>query len=170
MLWRLLFIVAVLLPERTALADARLGASMNDFRSAWGRAARQEQLVRTATAVWKFDGQKNAILSPGIFEADVSFFDGIACQIVLRSAQPLTKDKSAKLAKTLLPRFQASDLAKLKSKGRDGRTYALSSGGYITLWAEEKPAVMVIRSKLFLRNNEVFDREAAKVRPPTSNH
>jgi hypothetical protein len=82
----------------------------------------------------------------------------------------LRKADLVKLGKALVPLFQTSDLATLKSESDGGRTYALSSGGYITAWAKEKPTVVVLRSDLFLRNKELFDQEAAKVRPPTSNH
>jgi hypothetical protein len=151
-------------------AEARLGSTINDFRSAWGNPIREEVLDHTATLLWRPAEQGNEAFPPSIFEAEVSFLDQIACQIVLRSNQPLKKAVLVKLGKELVPEFRTSDLSRLKSESDGGRTYTLSSGGYITAWAREKPAVMVIRSTLFLRNNELFDREAAKVRPPTSNH
>jgi hypothetical protein len=145
----------------------RLGSSIDDFRSRWGPPVRGVVLARTTRLVWKPAGRKNKALPLGICEAQVSFLDRIACEIVLRSKEPLTKRKSVKLAKMVVPRFRASDLATHQSRSGGCKTYALSSGGYmITYW---KPTVIVTRSPLFLQNNQLFAQEAPSVRRPTAN-
>jgi hypothetical protein len=151
-------------------AQARLGSSINDFLSLWGSPIREEVLDRTARIVWDPPAKNNEELSKAIFEAEVSFLDRIACEIVLRSKHPLKKARVVKLAKELVRDFPTSDLTTLKSENDGGITYTLSSGGYIAAWPTVKPGVVVIRSTLFLENNELFAQEAAKVRPPTSSH
>jgi hypothetical protein len=150
--------------------EARLGSTIDDFRSSWGLPTREETLVRTARVVWRWPDEASAPLPAGIFEAEVSFLDGIACEIVLRSNQRMKKVDLGNLGKALVPSFQVSDLARVKSRSDGTSTYAIRDGGYMTAWCNEKPAVMMIRGGLFLQNRELFDQEAAKVRPPTSNH
>jgi hypothetical protein len=155
--------------RKSAKRVTHLGSSIDDFRSRWGPPVRGVVLDRTMRLVWKPAGRKNKALPVGICEAEVSFLDRIACEIVLRSKQPLTKRKSAKLAKMVVPHFRPSDLATHKSRSGGGKTYALSSGGYMTVWTYRKPAV-VVTSPLFLQNNRLFAQQAASVRPPTANH
>jgi hypothetical protein len=163
-------------PERQTVAllssvtKPHLGSNIDGFRSAWGSPIREETLVRTARVVWRWSDGTNAPLPRSIFEAEVSFLDGIACEMVLRSKEQMKKSDLVNLGKALVPSLQMSDLARLKFRSDGSRTYALRDGGYITAWLGEKPAVMVIRNSLFLQNRELFDQEAAKVRPPTSNH
>lgn len=154
--------------RKPAKLTTRLGSSIDDFRSRWGTPVRGVVLARTTRLVWKPVGRKSKALPMGICEAEVSFLDRIACEIVLRSKQPLTKRKSVKLAKMVVPNFRASDLATHKSRSGGCKTYALSSGGYMITY--RKPAVIVTRSPLFLQNNRLFAQQAASVRPPTVGH
>lgn len=142
----------------------RLGASIDDFRFRWGTPVRGIVFARTTKLVWRPAGRKNKALPVSICEAQVSFLDRIACKIVLRSKQPLTKRKSVKLAKMVVPHFRASDLTTHKSRSGGGKTYALSSGGDMTVWTYRKAAVIVTRSPLFLHNTQLFAQEAASAR------
>lgn len=144
-----------------------LGRSPADFRSTWGAPTQVERLTRTATMLWK---SKIRTLSPNIAEAEVAFLDGNACQIILRSRRPLSRQTIAELGKALVPSFRSTGIPTPKILSDGARTYALPGGGLVTVWADEKPAVMVIRGVAFVQNKEVFDREAAKVRPPTASH
>jgi hypothetical protein len=168
---RLFFVIALAsVSGSVAEASSSLGKSPDAFRTAWGHPSREERLTRTASSLWKFDQRRSNSLPADIAEAEVSFLDGMACQIILRSRRPLTKERIADLAKTLVPSIRKTGIPTPRTLSDGARTYALPDKGYITVWAEEKPAVMVIRSRIFLRNKEVFDREAAKVRPPTASH
>lgn len=151
----------------TSVTEPHLGSSLDDFRSAWGPPIREETLVRTARLAWRWSGETNQLLSTGIFEAEVSFLDGIACEIVLRSEQQITSLKLAKLAKRVLPTFRSEDFA--KPMNHFG-TYRLSDGTFVWANKHEKHTVIVIKGPGYTRNEDLFDREAAKVRPPTSNH
>jgi hypothetical protein len=147
-----------------------MGSSPEEFRSVWGAPAREERLSRTTSILWKFNQRRTSSLSPDIAQVEVFFLDRMACQVIVRSRRTLTRERIAELAKALVPAVRKTGVP-VARKLRDGaRTYALHDGGYMTVWAEEKPAVMLIRSRVYLQNKEVFDREAAKVRPPTASH
>lgn len=151
----------------TSVTELHLGSSIDDFRSSWGPPFREETLVRTARLVWRWSDETNQMVSTGVFEAEVSFLDGIACEIVLRSKQQITSLKLAKLAKQFLPTFRSGDFTKpMNGFG----TYRVSDGTLV--WANKYKGhtVIVIKGPDYTRNEDVFDREAATVRPPTSNH
>jgi hypothetical protein len=154
----------------TALADARLGASMDDFRSRWGRPSHQEILTRTATLRWKRAASRDQSFLPGVFEAEVAFLDKMACEIVLRSNERKSHPAMARLAAPVLPRSRANDFSKPKSDVNGIQIYELADGTSVSVKQHQGHTVIVIKAECFMRNEEVFDREAAKIRPPTSNH
>jgi hypothetical protein len=168
---RLFFLTILLLPAgHTALVGARLGGTIDDFKSQWGSPSREEVLGRTARLVWHSAGQKRQPTPLPTSETEVSFVKRIACEVVLRLKHPPTKHQVAELGRALVPDFSEADLSIVKSMSGGGKTYELTTGGHVTVWAKARPSVVIIRSKLFLRNQDLFDREAAKVRPPTANH
>lgn len=167
--WRLFLIAAVLLPGRIALADARLGATIDDFRSRWGRPSHQEILTRTATLRWT-TASRGQSLVPGVFAVEVAFLDRTACEIVLRSKERIARIAIARLAQPFLPRLNANGFAKPKSDVNGIRIYELADGTTVSVKEHQGHTVIVIKGECLMRNQEVFDREAAKVRPPTSNH
>lgn len=150
--------------------EARLGSSIDDFLSAWGTPSDEESLVRTANLKWKRLPASFESIVPDVFAAEVAFLDGIACEIVLRSKQRITRDKMIRLAKPILPHFRAADFAKPRSDVNGIRIYALEDGTSVSVNEHKGYFVIVIKGQCYLGNEEVFDREAAKVRPPTSNH
>jgi len=151
-------------------AQPRLGSSTEDFRSAWGPPIREEVLSRTATLVWRLADQSKETFPTGIFQAEVSFLDQIACEIVFRSKRWTTPDKMVRLARLVLPQFSAQDFAKPRSDVNGIRIYDLEDGTSVSLKEHEGHMLIVIRGQCYLRNEAVFDGEAATVRPPTSNH
>jgi hypothetical protein len=168
---RLLLAVALVsITGSVSAGNASLGSSPDDFRSVWGAATHEERLTKTSSLLWNFNQRRTSSLSSDIKQVEVSFLDGMACQIILRSRRPLTRERIAELGKALVPSLRKKGVPRPRALGDGVRTYALRDGGYITVWADETPAVMVIRSRVFLQNKEVFDREAAQVRPPTPSH
>lgn len=145
----------------------RVGSSINDFVSTWGPPSDEETLGRTANLKWKDLTASGESIMPGIFAIEVAFLDRIACQIVLRSAQRITRQKLAEVAQSFLPAFRNDDFAKPLN---DSRTYKLSDGTLVWANKHNGHTVIVIKGPDYTRNEDVFDREAATVRPPTSNH
>jgi len=165
-----LVLTGLFLTGGTVFADTRLGASINDFRSLWGPPSAEETLVRTASLKWNRRRANGESIVPGTFAVEVEFLDGIACEVALRSKQRITPNKLAQLAKPFLAAFRDGDFAKPKSDVNGFRIYELSDGTFVQVNKHEKHTVIVITSPCYLRNEHVFDREAAKVRPPMPNH
>lgn len=154
----------------TGTTEPRLGSSIDAFRTAWGSPIREEMLVRTATLTWRAAGQSNEEFPTGIFEAEVSFLERIACGIVLRSKRRTTPDKTIRLVQPVLPPFRAADFAKPRSDVNGIRVYDLEDGTSVSVKEHGGRMVIVIKGQCYLDNEAVFSGEAAKVRPPTSNH
>jgi hypothetical protein len=171
MRWQSLAITAVFaLIQQAAHATPRLGDGMSDFRSRWGQPSHQEILTRTATLRWNGKNSRSESLVPGVFAVEVAFLDRTACQIVLRSKQRKPRLAMARLAKPVLPRFRATDFAKPKSDVNGIQIYELADGTSVSVKEHQGHTVIVIKAECFRRNEDVFNREAAKVRRPTSNH
>lgn len=154
----------------TSAPEPRLGSSINDFVSVWGPPFDEESLDRTANLKWKDLAASGESIMPGIFAIEVAFLDKIACEIVLRLRRRTTRDKMVRLVAPVLPHFRASDFAKPRSDVNGIRIYDLEDGTSVSAKEHEGHTVIVIKGQCYLRNEDVFDREAAKVRPPTSNH
>lgn len=154
----------------SSATESRLGSRIDDFRSLWGPPSDEESLIRTATLKWNRLPANGESIVPGVFAAEVAFLDGTACEIALRSRQRITTRKVAELAKPFLTTFRSADFAKPKSDLNGFRIYELSEGNVVLVNKHERHNVIVIMDKCYLRNQDVFDGEAAKVRPPTSNH
>jgi hypothetical protein len=153
----------------TSVTEPQLGSSIDDFRSAWGLPSAEENLSRTANLKWNRTLTKGEPIVPGVFAVEVAFLDGIACEIALRSRQRITPNKLRQLTKPFLTAFRYADFAKPKSDFNGFLVYELSDGSFVSVNKHEKHRVIVITGPSYIRNESVFDREAAKVRPPTSN-
>jgi hypothetical protein len=167
---RLIFSVGFFASCGAMFADARLGGGMNDFRSDWGRPSYEESLSRTATLRWNQQTSRIKSAVPGVFAVEVAFLDRIACEIVLRSKQRQTPNKMVRLAEPVLPHLHTGDFAKPRSDVNGIQIYKLADGTSVTLKEHKGHTVIVIKGECFLRNEDIFNREAAKVRPPTPNH
>jgi hypothetical protein len=166
----ILVLAGFVLTAAAGFADTRLGATVDDFRSQFGRPSREEILVRTASLKWDRPGAQNASITPGVFAVEVEFLDSIACEIALRSTGRITSKKLVQIAKPFLAAFRDADFAKPKSDVKGFRIYELSDGAFVQVNKHKKHTVIVITGQSYLRNENVFDKEAAKVRPPTSSH
>lgn len=162
---RCCLVASWLVSAGTLFADTRVGSSINNFRSSWGSPSSEETLVRTATLKWSLRPNGKSI-APGVFAVEVAFLDGIACEIVLRSQRRMTPSKLVELTKP----FRSADFLKPQSEMREVETLKLSDGTLVWANKHEGHTVIVIKGPCYIRNEDVFDREAAKVRPPTSNH
>jgi hypothetical protein len=151
------------------LADARLGSSIDDFRSVWGPPSGGETLVRTANLRWNRGDSRIRSIVPGVFTAQVAFLDTNACEIILRSKRRVTPKKLRQFAQPLVSSIGAEDFTKAKSSGNGIRIYELSDGTSVSVKKRPRHTVVVLKSKSYLENEHVFDDEA-KVRPPMSNH
>jgi hypothetical protein len=152
------------------LADARLGANIDEFRSKWGRPAHEEILTRTATLRWRRKVSHDESFVPGAFAVEVAFLDKTACEIVLRSYEKKNSAAIARLVQPVLPRFRVEDFATPKSDVNGIQIYQLADGTSVSVKEHRGHTIVVVKGECFMRNEDVFDREAAKVRPPTSNH
>lgn len=171
MLFRqVLFATMMFMGTGTVLADTRLGASVDQFRSKWGHPSHEEVLARTATLRWNRENSRAKSVVPGAFAVEVAFLDKTACEIVLRSNGQRTSTAIARLVEPLLPRFRADDFVKPKSDVNGIQIYKLADGTSVSVKEHRGHTVVVVKGECFMRNEDVFDREAAKVRPPTSNH
>ena len=167
----LLFAATFFMTGGTLMADARLGATIGEFRSLWDRPSREEVFVRTATLTWNRQPSRSSpVLPSGIFAVEVAFLDGIACEIVLRSKKRTAPGEFIELLEPLVAHFHAADFAKPKSDVNGIRIYDLSDGTSVSVKEHKGQLVIVMRSQCYLHNEDVFAREAAKIRPPTSNH
>jgi hypothetical protein len=148
----------------------RLGSSIGDFVSIWGPPSRKETLARTANLKWKRRGLNGASVVPGAFAVEVAFLDGIAREIALRSTERITPHKLVKLAKPFLTTFRSADFVKPEAEADAFPAYKLSDGTFVWANKRKRHTVIVIKSPGYSRNEERSNREAAKIRPLTSNH
>jgi hypothetical protein len=163
--------VITLLVSRSGLcAEPKLGDSIEEFSSAWGSPTQHERLVRTARLTWDWRESRPESIKPGVFAVEVAFLDRVACEIVVRSKHRMTRSKVAQLVEPLVPDVDAADFPKPKSDVNGIQIYELGDGSAVSVKKHRGHAVIVIMGLTFLRNNRVFDGEAAKVRPPTPNH
>lgn len=163
--------VITLLGCRSELyAEPRLGDRIEEFSSAWGSPTQQESLVRTARLTWDWRESRPKSIKPGVFAVEVAFLDRVACEIVVRSKRRMTRNKVAQLVEPLVPDVDAADFPKPKSDVNGIQIYELGDGSAVSVKKHRGHAVVVIMGLTFLRNDRIFDGEAAKVRPPTPNH
>jgi hypothetical protein len=148
----------------------RLGASISDFVSILGPPSDEETIFRTASLKWKRQRANANSIVPDVFAVEVAFLDGVACEIALRSKRRITPYRLVKLTEPFLTTSDNSNFVKPELKVSDLRTYMLSDG--TSVWANKhrKHTIIVIRGSDYVLNEEVFNREAATVHPPTSNH
>ena len=102
---------------------------------------------------------------------ETSAIDGAVCQVVARSRRSLSDAETAKIAQRFFQRrYRAADFVAARRQYGEQVEYKLHDGDYVKTAPYDGKYIVVVSSKTYWRNIEVFDREAAKVRPPTSNH
>src|SRR6266478_3585156 len=164
-------VVLCLLINGLAMADTRLGGPISDFRSHLGPPFHEEVLARTATLKWNEPRVGGRPIAPGIFAAEVVFLDRRACEIVLRSRRKIPRDYLYRLVNPFVENFKGTKMPKPKSDFPNSTVYELTDHTFVVVnKLRGEGDVIVIMGACYSQNQEIFDREAAKVRPPTSNH
>jgi hypothetical protein len=165
-----LILVVSLLSANSAFAGARLGTTIEAFQSAWGRPTTQRQIDRTARFVWgPYNQQTN--LPWGVREAQVQFLDNVACSVLLRGR--LGVDESwgwvVRHIRQMIPDCP-QELPRPQRDSVGDREFRLKDGTFIAVRKFKARTIIVISEPLFLQNEEVFTREAAKIYPPKADH
>lgn len=162
--------VALMLCSTCCLAAPRLGSTLAEFTSYFGAPAYRQRLVRTSTLRWKrLQGREPVLTTVAAASFEVSALDGTVSEIVVRCKHPLSDAETALLAHRFLRRYRAADFSK-PSGSEDYKVYRTRDGGFVTVGEHRGKSVVVLRDASQQRNQDIFDREAAKVKPPTSNH
>jgi hypothetical protein len=162
----LIAIAVSLVFMNSACAGAYLGATIDDFQSAWGRPTVEERIDRTVRFVWgPYDQQTN--LPSGVREAQVQFLDHLACAVVLRGRLGVHENWNwvAKHIRQMIPNCPQS----LSMPGRNSsgsREFTLKDGTFLRIAQFKDRTIIVVLGRVFLQNEEVFSREHAKLYPP----
>jgi hypothetical protein len=148
---------------------ASLGSPAHDFRADLGAPSWEEHLVRTSTLRWKpLRSRDSALLAARASALETSSLDGRVCAVAIWCERRLSNADTAHLAQRFFSRrYRAADFAKPLHPG-PSRIYKLSHGGTVLVNEHGKQDVVVIGDNCYWRNLDIFDGEAAKVRPPTS--
>lgn len=161
-----LLLVVSLLSANSTLAGARLGTTIEDFQSAWGRPTSKTEIDRTARFVWGPYNQQSD-LPPGVREAQVQFLDNIACSVLLRGR--LGVGESWKWVLRHVCQMVPDCPQQFPRPRRDSvgnRELYLKDGTFIAVRRFKARTIIVINGALFLQNQEVFTHESAKIYPP----
>ena len=155
----------------TSVTEPHLGSSIDDFRSVWGPPSEEESLVRTASLKWNGRAADGKSIAPGIFAAEVAFLDMRACEIVLRSRKKISRDYLYRLVNPFVKSFTGTKMPNPKSDFPNSSVYELSDHTFVLVnKLRGEGDVIVIMGACYSQNQDIFDREEAAVRPPTSNH
>ena len=163
---------AVSLLGSRADADTQLGRQLSDFYRAFGKPSFQEHLGRTSNVRWSpFRAQDATLASANVFAVEASAIDGVVCQVVARSRRSLSDAEAARITQRFFQRrYRVADFAAARKRFPQRTWYRLRDGDYVDAKPHDGRYIVVVSSKTYWQNIDVFDREAAKVRPPTSNH
>ena len=163
---------AVCLLASRADGEPQLGSRLPAFYRAFGKPSFQEHLGRTSNLRWSSLRAQDATLAAAdVFALETSAIDGVVCQVVARSRRSLSGAETAKIAQRFFQhRYRGADFAAARQRYGEQAEYKLHDGDYVKTAPYDGKFVVVVSSKTYWQNVDVFDREAAKVRPPTSNH
>jgi len=150
----------------SASGGTHLGATIEDFQSAWGRPTIEERVDRTARFVWgRYD--QTTKLPLGVSEAQVQFLDDVACAVLLRGRLGVHEKWSwvAKhIRQVMLDCPQSLPLPGRNSSG--SREFSLKDGTFVAVRQFKDRTIIVINGPVLLQNEEVFSRELAKIYRP----
>ncbi len=170
MITRLWMILTVsLLCQGSAFAGPHLGGTIADFQAAWGRPTREERVDRTARLIWG-PYEKKTKLPAGIREADLQFLDQVACQVVLRGGVGV-EEKWGWIARQIRKTIPScpQKLAEPQPNFEGDREFYLKDGTFIIVRKFKERTIIIIHGVIFLKNQEVFAHEIAKIHPPEAN-
>ena len=164
--YRALTIAVSLAFIHSASGRAHLGATIDDFQSAWGRPTIKEQIDRTARIVWGPYEQQTK-LPLGVRETQVQFLDNVACGLVLRGRLGVHEKWSwvAKRIRQVIPDCpQRLPMPERNSSG--SREFTLKDGTFIAVRQFKNRTIIIVNGRVLLQNEEVFSRELAKIHRP----
>ena len=165
-------IAGLLLLSEPAEAAPRLGSRVTEFRASFGAPSFQEHLGRTHNVRWTQLRTADAVLTTlGAYALEVSALDGVVCELVVRCRRTLSDTEIAGLAQHFFPRrYRAAHLSAARRKSGDGVRFKLRHGDYVDAGPHQDHYVVSLSTATYWRHVTIFDREAAKVRPPMSCH
>lgn len=167
---RLWIVVATILASfDVATAGARLGGGLGDFEAAWGHYSKSHALIRSARVSWQAHRGK-ATLPPGVQEAEVIFIDKKACRIVLRVEAKASSARVARYISEVSQKDCHGKLPKAVSNVNGVRLFRLEDGTTVTDKQFKRRTVIVLTGPYYWQNEDVFNAEEARIRPPTPNH
>lgn len=151
---------ALLLYGTRADAETLLGSRLTEFYHVLGKPSYHEHLGRTANVRWTpLRSSDAALLAARAFALEVEGIDGVVCRVVVRCRRPLSDAETTRIAQRFFPRRYI-----------ERTRYKPNDGDYVDSGPSDNGHIVVVSDKTYWHNVEVFDGEAAKVRPPTSNH
>ena len=168
----LICILSVIVSGASCVCAASLGSAPDDFRTDFGKPSFEERLVRTSTLRWNpLRSKESVLMAARVSALETSSLDERVCAVAIWCERRLSNADTARLARRFLGRiYRAADFNKPRWAGAESTIYDLSAGGTVLVNKHGKQNVVVIGDNCYWRNQEVFDGEAAKVRPPTPNH
>lgn len=164
-----MLVATVLASVNVAAADARLGGGIGDFKAAWGHYSKSRALIRSARVSWQAREGK-ATLPPGVQEAEVIFIDKKACRIVLRVEAKANSTRVARYISEVSRKDCRGKLPKAVSNVNGVRLFRLEDETTVTDKQSKGRTVIVLTGPYYWQNEDVFNAEEARIRPPTSNH
>jgi hypothetical protein len=171
MRWNLIILVAIsLLNSENVFATSAIGKRVDDFRSTLGSPSYQEILGRTRILRWNNRRMLRDAGIPNVFAVQVGFLDGIACEIVLRSNLSISRENVIRITSQFLDRNQERNAGLERVTSKAFATYELKDGTIVSVNKHNEHVVVVISGTRCIANQDIFDKEAAKVRPPKASH
>ncbi len=103
------------------------------------------------------------------FALEAAALDGAICQLAVRCRRSLSNAETARLAQRFLQRrYRATDFAASRRSFPERTYYSLRQGDDVACGPHKNHFIVVISNRTYRRNVDIFDREAARVRPPES--
>ncbi len=151
-------------------AMVRLGSRVTEFHASYGTPSFQENLGRTSNLHWRPLRTHEALLREArAFALEVAALDGAVCQVAVRCGRSLSNAETARLAQHFLRRrYRAAEFAAARRGFPERIYYKLKHGDYVASGPFQSYYIIVVSNGTYSRHIDVFDREAARVRPPAS--
>ena len=167
-LWMILTVG--LLAQDSAFAGPHLGGTIADFQAAWGRPTSEERVDRTARLIWG-PYNRQTKLPAGIREAHLQFLDQVACRVGLRGRLGVEENWGwiVRQIRNVIPSCPQK-LAEPQPNFEGDREFYLKDGTFIIVRKFKERTIIIIHGVLFLKNQEVFVHEMAKIHPPEASH
>jgi hypothetical protein len=164
----LLLVLANWVIGAAAFGSTRVGEPVDSFRSALGPPSHEDILGRTMILEWRGPAVTKNPIAPDISGIKADFLDRRACAITLQIRRSVS---APYLLRTIQPFLQSvSKLPRPTTHAKAYTLYYLPDGSAVTVSNDPIRSTIAILGRDYRRNLELFDREAARVHPPTSNH